>query len=197
MSLIASFDNTFLTLLLNPDAKPRPNPSTGNPIEHCRQRVDSLIDRISAANGRLIIPAPALAEALCLVRPPSSYVEKIQEFGCIDLVGFDAKSALVYAETIQAAKAAGDKRSGVPGDWQEIKIDRQIVAIAKAHGATEFYTDDAPQASFARMAGLKVIHTWELPLSPERAQKALYEGTEHWPNQKNPNSTSSKKPPAS
>ena len=146
----------------------------------------------------MIIPAPALAEALCFVRPPASYIEMIQDFECIELVGFDAKSALEYAETIQNAKDSGDKRSGVPGDWQQVKMDRQIVAIAKAHGAQKFYTGDKAQTKFAVLAGLEVVHTWDLPLSPERAQIALDEGEARWPNQNKPNnSKNSKKPPAS
>lgn len=48
--------------------------------------------------------------------------------------------------------------------WQAVKIDLQIVAIAVHHQATTFYTDDSNQAEFARLSGLTVRHSWDLPI---------------------------------
>lgn len=39
--MIVAFDNTFLSLVLHPGAKPRPNPSTGKPVEFCKERVEA------------------------------------------------------------------------------------------------------------------------------------------------------------
>ena len=62
------------------------------------------------------------------------------------------------------------KRSGVNASCNEIKFDRQIAVIAKVNGADIFYTDDKNQAYFADSLGMKVVHTWELPISPEKLQ---------------------------
>jgi hypothetical protein len=83
--VIAALDNTFLTVLLNPNAAPRPNPVTGVPVEHCRQRIEALVDDLSRKGATLLVPAPALAEALCATEAIEAYFEALQQFSAIDL----------------------------------------------------------------------------------------------------------------
>ncbi len=196
--MISAVDNTFLTLLLNQTATPRANPATGKPIDYHRERIESLIDEIDDAKGTLIVPSPALAEVLCVLDPPDDYIVQLQSYSCIRIVGFDVRSAITFARDIRAAISNGDKRSGVIGAWQHVKMDRQIVAIAKAHGATTLYSDDDKQTRFAHLVGLAVKHSWELTLSPERAQAHLAKDPNAWPKQTKPTSRdASRKPPAS
>ena len=74
-------------------------------------------------------------------------------FSGVEVGAFNTRCAIECADLIKAAKAEGDKKSGVKGKWQHLKIDYQIVAIAKVYGATMLYTDDKDQAVFARKAG--------------------------------------------
>lgn len=185
--MIAAIDNTFLTLLLNPNAVARPNPVTGQPVSHCRQRIEALIDELSQQNGTLLVPAPALAEALCSSSAIEAYFDQLQQFSAIEVAAFDARAAYELGRVIRDAKVKGDKRSGQVGEWQYVKMDRAIVAIAVSRCAEVFYSDDDRQIAFAKLAGLKVISTWDLDLPPKYAQQHLSEqGQEPWPVQEKP-----------
>ena len=77
--MIAACDTTFLTLLLNPNATPRPDPSTGAPAPYCVLRIEALIDKLSEQKTKLIVPSPALAETLVSTDRPESYMKKKPE----------------------------------------------------------------------------------------------------------------------
>ncbi len=159
--MIVAFDNTFLTLIINPNSQPRPNPETGLPVPHCKQRIEALVDFLSSGNHQLIIPAPCLAETLVRALDIQNVITVLKTYRVVEIAPFDAKSAVELAIISQKAAASGDKRNNSRLDWQQIKFDRQIVSIAKVNGASIFYTDDSAQASFAIEAGLSVKHTWD------------------------------------
>ena len=185
--MIAAIDNTYLTLLLNPNAAPRPSPITGEPIPHYRQRIEALIDDISKSKGTLYIPAPALAEALCVSAAIEQSFEALQSFACIEIAPFSGRAAYELGRIIRTAKGDGDKRSGQSGDWQHVKMDRAIVAIAASLSVDVFYSDDDRQTNFARMAGLTVRSTWDLALPSEYAQGHLSDTEEKaWPKEARP-----------
>ena len=185
--MIVAIDNTFLTVLLNPNAAPRSIPTTGQPVSHCKERIEALIDEISAKNGTLLIPAPALAEALSAAEAIEAYVDQLNSFAAIEIAPFDGRAAFEFGKIIRKAKADGDKRSGQTGEWQYVKMDRAIVAIAVSRSVNVFYTDDDKQIRFAEAAGLTVKSTWDLDLPSKFAQHHLSEhaGTE-WSEQKKP-----------
>jgi predicted nucleic acid-binding protein len=191
--VIAAIDNTFLTLLLNPVAEARPNPATGKPVSHCRQRIEALVDDLSRQNGTLLVPALTLAEALCASDAIESYFNDLQQYSAIEVAPFDARAAYELGRIIRTANANGDKRSGQAGHWQHVKMDRAIVAIAVSRSATVFYSDDNRQIAFANFAGLIVKSTWDLDLPPEHAQPDLSEQlATPWPQQrKTPKSSAS------
>jgi len=168
--VISAFDNTFLSLVLNPCAKPSPNPATGEPVDHCKERVEALVDGLSKRGGTVIIPTPCLSELLCAVPDLEKAVMTINQSSAFDLAPFDERCAIDLAETVRSAISKGDKRGGVNAPWNEIKFDRQIATIAKVNGAEIFYTDDQNQSAFAAEIGLKVLHTWDLDLPQEYAQ---------------------------
>lgn len=45
-----------------------------------------------------------------------------------------------------------------------MKVDRQVVAVARAEGATRIYADDHNLVEFARRLGMDVFSTWDLPV---------------------------------
>lgn len=185
--MIAAIDNTFLTLLLNPAAVATPNPATGQPIPHCKQRIEALVDDLSRQNGTLLIPTPALAEALCVSEAAEAYVEALQQYSAVELAAFDGKAAYELGRVVREARANGDKRSGQGGTWQHVKMDRTIVAIAVSRSVDCFYSDDERQKEFARLAGLEVKSTWDLALPAQYAQHHLAEqAPEQWGPQRKP-----------
>jgi hypothetical protein len=171
--LIAALDNTFLSLVLNEKAKPRPNPATGQPIDYWKERIDSMIDAHSSNNDTIIIPTPCLAEMLTAIPSVAKAIEVIEQSSAFEIAAFDARCAIELGLETKSAIRKGDKRSGVQAGWQEIKFDRQIAVVAKVFGASIFYTDDTNQTTFARMLGMDVKHTWDLPLPPSLAQPSF------------------------
>lgn len=172
--MIVAFDNTFLSLVLNPGSRPRPNPATGRPVEHCKERVEALVDALSERGDTVIIPTPCFSELLCAVPDLEKAVSEINQSTAFDLAAFDERCAIDLADVVRKAISSGDKKAGSLTTWNEIKYDRQIAVISKVGGAEILYTDDGNQAEFARQIGLRVKHTWELDLPPSYAQKALF-----------------------
>ena len=176
--MIVAFDNTFLSLVLHPDAEPTPNPATGEPVSYWKERIDSLITRHSEARDTVIIPAPCLAELLSAVPDVHKAIDEISSSTSFLAAPFDAKCAVEFAIRTREAIEAGDKRSGVQADWSVVKFDRQIAVIALVNGAKTFYTDDGTQAKFAEMLGMKVLHTWDLELENRQVSLGLNETEE-------------------
>ncbi|MEE9375737.1 MAG: hypothetical protein V3V04_05325 [Rhizobiaceae bacterium] len=168
--MIAAFDNTFLTLVLNPNSNIPIDPSTGVALTHCYQRIDALIDAHSVRQDSIIIPSPCLSEMLCSVPDLEVAVGEIRRSTAMEIYPFDSRCAIDLAEVVRQAIASGDKKSGVDAGWQEIKFDRQIAVIAKTNGAQVFYTDDKNQTEFSKQLGMSVKHTWELDIPPSHAQ---------------------------
>ncbi len=171
--MIVAFDNTILTLIFNPDAKPCIDPNTQQPVDHIKQKVDSLIDRHSSAGDTILLPTPALSETYSCVDDPYKLAQAISEYHCFRPAAFNNTAALELAKVIQSALQSGSKRSGSDEPYQKIKFDRQIVAIAKVHNAEILYTDDGTQTSFAENMGMTVVHSWELEMSDKHAQASM------------------------
>lgn len=172
--MIVALDNTFLTLWISPDAKSRPDPKTGKPVDFCKERIEALIDSLSRNDrSRVIIPTPSLAEALVSAEDAIKITKELELYASVQIVPFDVRSAVELSYLTRAALAANNKKGGLDIDWQHVKHDRQIVAIAKAHGASILYTDDSSQTHFACQAGLSVKHTWDLELPAAYAQHSM------------------------
>lgn len=146
------------------------DPSTGQPVTHIAQRLDCLLDEISAGGGHIVIPTPCISELLVVAPDFSRAIAIISESRVLKIAEFDVRSAIELALVVREAREKGDKRSGVAAPWAEVKFDRQIASIAKVHGASILYTDDTNQAYFARQIGLQVRHTWDLTLPAKYAQ---------------------------
>jgi predicted nucleic acid-binding protein len=172
-----AFDNTFLTLLLDPSSDVRSNPATGSPTLYMPARLETLIDELTKRGDKLIIPAPAIAEVMCKVSPPTDVMARLNSYKCIEPYAFDQKCALTLGEISQRFGPA-IREARALNEWarQRVKVDIQIVAVAVTYGADTLYTDDDSQATFAEICGLNVMHSWNLPISDEHRQADLFEG---------------------
>lgn len=174
--MIIAIDNSVLTLILNPSAKASPDPSTGLPTPDIELKLLSLLDDLSAQNARLIVPTPAISEALCVATPSSELLEKLDSFSCIDPQGFGMRAAIDLADLIKANKGEIRKiRDDATKAWQHLKMDFLIVGVALASKASAIYTDDKSQSEFAKLAGLDVRHTWDLKITGRHRQAELFE----------------------
>jgi hypothetical protein len=89
-------------------------------------------------------------------------VEKKRAFQVAD---FDRKAATECADLDRVALASKDKRQGSKEVWQKIKVDRQILAIARVNRADLLITEDdvlLKLATACRMANTK-IYNLDLP----------------------------------
>ena len=165
------FDTTTLLVVLAPPNKVAVIVD-GKPIADARERVDHLIATLAEGKTKIVIPTPALSEALVSMDKSSAekVVRTLDRAAAFKIAPFDTTAALEAALMTQTAKSAGDKRGGATGDWQKVKVDRQIVAIAKVNGARVIYSNDGDVAALAASAGLQAIGIEKLPLPVPRSQ---------------------------
>ena len=91
-------DNTFLSLLLHPDAKPPKHSATGQAIDRLKERIDDLIARWRADRDAILIPTPALSEFLYLAgNDGPTYLAEIDSDSLFTIRGFDSKAAIELA----------------------------------------------------------------------------------------------------
>jgi len=167
------FDTTTILLSIDPRAKPPQDPATGLPLAKCKERVEHLLKTLQASKTQILIPTPVLAEYLVGAGPnKGEYVEKIVASKNFAVEPFNIKAAIELSmladPDLAAAKKLDEKTT-----WAKLKYDRQIIAIAKACGASRVYTDDKNLAACARNNGVAATMTWEIPLPPDAPQMDL------------------------
>ena len=162
---MVAIDNTFLSLMLHPRAKPPKDPATGKAVERIGDRIEKLQEDLDSESERIILPTPVLSEFLILAgREGPGYLEKLSGMKNILIKPFDQVAAIELAAVEVEDRLKEGKRAGSTSPWAKLRFDRQIVAIAKTNGATRIYSDDEDVMKFARRLGIEVIRTWELPL---------------------------------
>jgi predicted nucleic acid-binding protein len=177
---VVIFDAAFLLLTFDSKARIPPDPATGKVIAKGRERVEHLIETLSDARTRMLIPTPVIAEILVHAGSASNdYIAKLRRVSSMVVADFDMRAAVECAQLTSTAIGAGGKRGSASNQpWQKVKIDRQILAIAKVHQATTIYTCDGGLAKIASAEGLKVCHVADLPLPPLKSQAELFKDSD-------------------
>ncbi len=167
-------DATNLLLFLRPGT-PVPRDSTGHQIDRPKERIEYLIKTLDKAKTKILIPTPALSEALVHagVAASQQVIEQIQRFAVFQIEPFDMRAAVEVAAMTRNAMASGNKRGASTATWAKVKFDRQIVAIGKVNGATAIYSDDRDVAAIGKVASINVVALAQLPLPPNKAQLDL------------------------
>lgn len=164
----------MLLLFLSPNAGVPLDPSTGKPVEKAKERVDFLISKTQKARVKVIIPTPVYSEVLIHAGAArNDYLRIIDDSSAFQVADFCTRAAIEVADMTRQAIALGDKRGGSNDTWAKIKFDRQIVAIAKVHGASAIYSDDADIKSIGESLGIPVICLRDCDLPVEDKQLAL------------------------
>jgi predicted nucleic acid-binding protein len=170
---MVSMDAGFLGLLIHPTAKPPKDPSTGRPLIGAKERIEKLVDDLYAANDRVIIPTPALSEFLVLAAQDGQrYLSELLSQPGFYIRPFDQMAAVELASMELLARSLGSKRipTSPSTPWQKVKIDRQIVAIAKVHQCHTIFSDDSDVRTIGEDVSIKVVSSWELPLPSNKLQ---------------------------
>lgn len=163
--MTAAIDTSLLLLLLDPNT-PVPKDETGKAIPDAQKRVLHLLNELSKARRKLIIPTPVLSEMLLLTQTAGQqYLEKINKSRAFVVAPFDQKAAIELALMTALSKRQAKKlRAGSAVTAAKLKFDRQIVAIAKVNGAKTIYAGDGDLATFAKDNGIEAIKLEELVL---------------------------------
>lgn len=165
------FDATMLSILLRPETRPPLDSATGKPVEMADARTAHLVERLEKSKTVIIIPTPSLSEILIKAGAAGpSIVTRIQKSSAFRIQPFDVRAALELAQITNALASASEKRAMIDAPWSKIKFDRQIVAIARVHRATEIYTDDDKLIAFASLNDIPCIRVGDLPI-PESAKQ--------------------------
>lgn len=168
------FDSTFLILLLYPDAKARTDPKTGAPVSLARQRVEGLITELQKKREVILVPAPVLGEILAHAGDAlDSYRETLKASRAIRIVPFDERAAIESALLFGPGIQKGGKKGGAKGDWQKVKVDQQIVAIARVHGANVIYSNDEDMIALCKNAGIAVVGIQDVPVPRDALQTEM------------------------
>ncbi len=162
-------DATFLLLLFRPDT-PVPAGQNGLPVERPKDRVDHLVAQLSKARTTIIVPTPALSEALVRASPEvtQEIVNRLQRYSVFQIVPFNSRAAIEVATMSRVGTGRGRKRETSDATWAKLKYDRQIVAIAKVAGAEAIYSDDRDIKAIAQRTKIKIIRLEDLELPPEK-----------------------------
>jgi predicted nucleic acid-binding protein len=162
---MVAIDNTFLSLMLHPRAKPPIDPRTRLPLERIGDRIEKLLEDLDNESERIILPTPVLSEFLILAgKDAPQYLEKLSVVKNILIRPFDAVAAIQLAAAEVEDRSAKNKRAGSSSPWAKVRFDRQIVAIAKTNQATRLYSDDQDVINYGSRQDLTVVSTWDLPL---------------------------------
>jgi predicted nucleic acid-binding protein len=162
---VAVFDATMLVLLFSPNPG-TPTDAAGNLIERPAERAKALVAALEKDKTKVIVPTPALAEALVRagVAASQAYITKMKRSAAFRIVDFDEKAAVEVAAWTAEAISRGDKRDGLSAPWTKVKYDRQIIAIAITEGDRIIYSDDKDIQTLGRLRGLTVRSLGDVPV---------------------------------
>ena len=130
------------------------------------------IEHLVKGSVVVICPTPVIAEFLVGAdATASSWLAALERKSNFKAADFNRRAATQCAETEKTirGKKTG-KRGNSKKDWQAVKIDRQIIAIAKINGAQLLISNDQGLKAAASEVGLTCCAMEELPL-PESAKQ--------------------------
>lgn len=159
-------DSNALIYLLDPRTPPR-----------LKDRLEGLLQEVEKARGQVIIPTSVVTEYLSGAGPAGLPIfERLSASRAVQIAAFDYIASIECAAMQAFANDAGDKRYplGREALWQKVKIDRQIVAIAKTRAA-RIVSDDDDIYKLAKAASIECVRVMELPL-PDWAQQLQIAG---------------------
>ncbi len=168
--MIIAIDASVLLHLIEPTLSAPPGPD-GTVPERCQDRLNFFIEQSSKNGDRLLIPTPALSEALVKAGEAGpAWLSVLHGKRSVRVAPFDEKAAV---ECAALARERGNRRGATTRD--KAKFDEQIVAIAVAEQAELLLSDDA---DIRRLAPphLKVKGIGDLDLPPQDRQGRLFDG---------------------
>ena len=143
------------------------DPISGQVIDRLHDRASALVEAIDLAGDIVIIPAPVLAEYLIGIdrKALQAHLDIINSVNCIEVVSFDQVAAIECALLIDDAEL---KMLDPLATKAKLRVDRQILAIAKAAGAKQLWTHDKGLYNKAKALNLDVRSLGDIEPKPEQ-----------------------------
>jgi hypothetical protein len=120
------------------------------------------------------IPAPAWAEYLCGADlATAGVIQALRRRRVVRILPFDEAAAFELSFIHRGAIQFGNKKGAANAPWQQIKTDRQILAIARVNQVSVIYTDDEQLAVEAQRLNIRVTSVSDIPLKPQQERLDL------------------------
>lgn len=137
-------------------------------------RIQGLVVDLVASKTVIGIPAPAWAEYLCGADlATAGVIQALRRRRTVRVLPFDEAAAFELSFIHRGAIQFGSKKGAANAPWQQIKTDRQILAIARVHQAAVIYTDDEKLALEAQRLNVSVKFVEDIPLKPQQTKLDL------------------------
>jgi|SRR3984957_12289437 len=159
-----ALDANLTSLILYPHSRPLMDYRIGKPISEPYQRLSVLIEQADKLTTEIVIPTPALAEALVAAEDIQASLAELKKHARIRIEPFSERACIELAIRVRQALKKKDKRDGVSDVWEKVRVDRQIVATAFIAGATEIYSTDKGVHKHAELWGMTPKHLSDVPL---------------------------------
>lgn len=154
------------------------NPKSRVLVDLGKERLKGFIARAEKERRKIVIPTPATAELLTAIGPTSAdYLRVINRKAVFEVRPFDEVAAMELAFLNRDVFAGLDKKNKLEA-WQKIKVDRQIIAIAKVADCEQILTEDDGLANRARLCDIEPIKLADLPI-PEAAKQGEFQLEDH------------------
>jgi predicted nucleic acid-binding protein len=137
-------------------------------------RLKGVLEDIDQTNGQLIIPVQVVGEYTSGAdQAGQELLAKLLGNRRIKVANFDHVAAVECAMMDKTAiSSGGHKRAPLTRDisWQKVKVDRQIVAIARVLKVDRIISTDGDILKIAKAVGMPCIAIEDLPLPAWAAQ---------------------------
>ncbi len=166
--MIDLFDTGFLLVLFDPKARVPHDKSTGKPVvDRAQDRIAHLVQVMSERRGKIIIPAPALAEFMFLAADRrNEYLTIMRRKAVFEIAGFNDPEAVELVEYSLRISPHAKLKARTPETWAKLNYDRQIIAIALTNRVDAVYSMDDSVHALAKQVGLTPVGLQDLPLPP-------------------------------
>ena len=107
-------DANILSLLINENSTVPNDFRSGLPVDRAHEKIDALIAGLQQSGELILIPAPALAEALVPLAPNvNDHVNFFEQSANFRIAGFGTRAAVEHALRVADAMKKGNKRDFV------------------------------------------------------------------------------------
>lgn len=140
-------------------------------------RLDLLFEKVKQhAGGRIVVPAPVFAEFLIKTdEATKGWFTGLERKRSVVVAPLDKRAAFECALIDKSVIATYGNKKGQQTEepWQKIKVDRQVLAIAKANNSDLLVSNDKNMHKSAELIGVNVMYLQDLELPESAKQKKL------------------------